>query len=312
MEQEDKRAASISKALDLRAYLRAGDWDGLKSSISQMSVHAAHESLRHLAECGGLRAPLGGLAASDQDFLGLTITGAILRYRASRIRGGHLAEVTPDEAMQRYAEVLADALEVLDAALSLRSRDPLAVGFRSSIAVEEDEGGKRTAITRVQEASGDIAAAALGDVLTAWTFKWGMSQPEMWEAFNRLYDPARLSTLALLPQAHWEQQTYHRWFENDGRKAKRYYRSELVRNALAEGSDRALDEAHSADPALLRHIDGWFARVFSDAGNYSRAREHLQRLGRHVNPSIWANGSAWLTTEGRLIWARRRSGLWFW
>src|SRR5690606_35737643 len=150
------------------------------------------------------------------------------------------------------------------------------------IAVEEDIDGKTAAIVRIQEADGVVAAQALGDVLTAWTMKWGASQEDMWRVFHRLYDPARIATHALLPQAHFEQQTWHRWFDDRpgaGWRASGYYRSSDVRNALALASDRILDDPGSADAALLRFLDGWMARVFSDAGNRSRAREHFRRLG---------------------------------
>lgn len=301
----------MSNAADLRPYLRTGDWIGLKSATAAMSVHAAHESIRVLAEQGGLRAPLEGLVSSPEDAEGLTLAGGVLRYRAWRIRGGHLAEHTPNLTMQAYGDVLMQAFELLDAALALKPRDPLASGFRSSLSVEEDEEGKRAAIKRIQEAGGEVAAEALSDVLSAWTYKWGMSQPDMWEAFNRLYDPSRLSTLALAPQAHWEQQTHYLWFEKKGGKAGRYYRSDSVRRALAAASDQALDAPPDTDPTLLRHIDGWMARVFADAGNPSRAQAHFKRLGRHVSTAIWSNGWAFLSPEARMRWARRRSGLWF-
>lgn len=301
----------VSKASDLRPYLRSGNWDALKSSVSAMSVHEAHEAICLLAQHGGIRSSLIGLAASAEDSEGLAIEGGILRYRAWRIRGGLEAEMTPGEAMHKYQEVLGQALHSLDTVLAFNPRNPLACGFRSSISVEEDEDGKRAAIKRVLEANGDVAAGDLSVVLSAWTYKWGLSQDDMWNAFNRLRDPGRISTLALVPQAHWEQQTHYKWFAKRRDQARNYYRSEEVQRALAEASDEALDASPTTDPALLRHIDSWMARVFVDAGNTSRAKLHFRRLGRHVSDSIWGNGELGLTPVTRWRWARRRMGLWF-
>lgn len=301
----------VSKTKDLRPYLRSGDWAALKSSVAAMSIHEAHEAISQLAKHGGIRTSLIGLTASPEDFDGLTIEGAILRYRAWRIRGGLVAEMTPGEAMHKYQEVLAQAMHSLDAALTLSPRRALACGFRSSIAVEEDEDGKRAAIKRVLEADGEVATGALSEVLSAWTYKWGMSQDDMWNAFNRLRDPDRISTLALVPQAHWEQQTHYKWFAKRGDLARKYYRSDEVRRALAEASDEALDVSSATDAALLRHIDSWMARVFVDARNASRAKLHFRRLGQHVSDGIWGNGSLGLSPVTRWRWARRRAGLWF-
>jgi hypothetical protein len=290
---------------------RRGDWETLKGAVSQMSAHRAHEVLRIIAERCGLRSPLDGLIASADDQLGLTIHGAIQRYRGWRVRGALVAEETAADAFHAYGLLLQEAMEKLDAALDLSPRDPLASGFRSTIAVEEDHEGKTAAIIRVQEADGVVAAQALGDVLTAWTMKWGASQDDMWTTFSRLYDPARIETYALVPQAHFEQQMWHRWFEHrpgSSLRAMGYYRSRGVRDALAAASDRVLDDPQDADAALLRFIDGWMARVFSDAGNRSRAREHFRRLGGYVETSAWSNGFL-LSAETRFKFNRMRAGL---
>lgn len=301
----------MSDVVDLRPWLRSGDWAGLKSATAGLSTHAAHEAIRELADHGGVRAPLDGLVDGPDDLQGLTLTGGLLRYRAGRVRGGALAEQTPDQTMRAYQEILGQAFDHLEQALDLAPRDPLAAGFRSSLSVEEEEDGKRAAVKRVQEADGEVAAGALGDLLSAWTYKWGMSQPQMWDTFARLHDPRRLETIALVPQAHWEQQTHYLWFEQQGGKARGYYRSSEVRNALAAASDQALAAPEGTDAALLRQIDGWMARVFVDARNASRAREHLRRLGWHASTPVWANGIGLLTPMSRLKWYRRRSGMWF-
>jgi len=295
----------------MRTEFRAGDWDGLKRKAMMLSVHGAHEAVRDIAENAGLRSPLDGLIEPEGHSIGTVLAGGILRYRAWRIRGGYLAEDTPGSTMQAYGDVLLEATDMLDAALAVAPRDPLACGFRSSISVEEDHDGKRAALKRVQEADGDIAAGALGDVLSAWTYKWGMSQDDMWDAFARLHVPDRIATLALVPQAHWEQQTYYRWFDRKAGRAGKYYRAAAVRQALAEASDRALEAPADTDAALLRYIDSWMARVFVDAGDSARARAHFGRLGRHVEVAAWSNGLGLMSNESRFRWSRRRSGLWF-
>lgn len=286
---------------------RRGDWAGLKARLSDGSPDAAYQAIIDLSFALPVDAPLAGLVAKQDDVIGLTLIGGLLRYRAWRLRGALVAAMTPEARFERYFEALGHALEALNAALAIDRANGLAAAILASACLDADEDDKAGAEALLIAAP---EAPVIGhlELMTAWTQKWGGSQDQMWAYLERHVRRAAPGTLALVPRAHWEHKN-HLELAGAQKKADGYYRREAVRKALVAASDESLAASPGVDPHRLRAGDCWFALTLAGAGETMRAKRHFQRLGRYMDPTVWHYGWAFITPPMRFAFNRLRAGL---
>lgn len=284
------------------------DLETLRRTIESASPDAAIEYIAAIPRDIDPSAPVEAIIQSPDDVTGLTVAGGIRRYQAWKARGAMVASMTSDKRFLAYFDLVEMAREHLGRANQIAPDYGLAAGLLASLSIDGDPSEKTSAEHLIQNANG-VPAACYCDVVTGWAAKWGGSQDEMWMSLRRLSGTGRLETLALVPRCHWEQQLYTEMFASPHDYVARFGEP-AVRPDLQEASDAALAlDARQTDPALLRFIDGWFAFAFFNRGADARSRQHLKRLGRHVDPSIWQYGSVFLSPGMRFRLARARAGL---
>lgn len=276
--------------------------------MNAASPDAAIEILINVADDIDLSAPVEALIRSPDDVIGLTIAGGIRHYQSWKARGAMVASLTSDGKFRAYFELSNLAREHLTRAHQISADYGVAAGLLASLSIDGDPAEKTNAERLLQQATA-VPAACYSGVVSGWTEKWGGSQDEMWSSLNRLLDPERPETLALVPRCHWEQQIYTQVFATPHDYVARFG-DPPPRPDLQEASARALAlDVGRVDPALLRFIDGWFAFAFYNRGAKARMRPHLQRLGRHLDPTIWLYGSVFLSPGMRFRLARAQAGL---
>lgn len=285
-----------------------GDLEGLRRAVESASPDAAMELLVATAHDVDLSAPVEAVIHSSDDLTGLTIAGGIRRHQAWKARGAMVASMTSDRKFVDYFHLGDLAREHLTRANQIAPEYGLAAGLLASLSIDDEPSAKTSAETLIQRATG-VPAACYCDVVTGWAAKWGGSQDEMWNSLQRVSGASRPETLALVPRCHWEQQLYTGMFASPADYVARFGEP-APRPDLQEASDTALalDPRHT-DPALLRFIDGWFAFAFFNRKAKGRLRQHLKRLGRHVDPTIWLYGSVFLSPTMRFRLARAQAGL---
>jgi hypothetical protein len=288
-------------------HYRRGDWAGLKAYLSSLAPDAAYQQIIDLGFEIPVKASLASLIDGPRDVAGLTIAGGLSRYRAWRLRGGLVAEMTSDESFARYFDELERTFKYLRSALAIDATHGLAAALLASACLDAEAQDKEEAEALMAAATGVPVIGHL-ELMTAWTAKWGGSQETMWAYLDRNARRSVPGTLALIPRAHWEQKNCFD-LASQGKKARGYYKRPAVRAALSAASDESLSAPADTDPYLLRVADAWFALTLVGAGEAARARRHLQRLGRYIDPTIWHYGLVFITPRMRFAFTRWRAGL---
>lgn len=281
----------------------------LRDAVAASAPDTALEILSDIAHDVKVGSPISAIVETDDDRLGHTIAGVILRHHAFIARGARIAEHTSDARFSAYATIDERARYHLERAVQLAPDDGLSLGVMASFIVEEPTEGK-AAFEALLLQSPTTPAASWCDVLQGWSYKWGGSQDQMWQCLNRLWREDDPRCWALVARATFEEWLYNQVF----RPAREtHFSLGVPRSAplsLGEAAERALDTRDDpANPGLMRFVHGWFGRVYWDRRDHKRAKRHLARTRAYMDPTIWIYGSALMSASQRFRLAKLQSGL---
>ena len=265
-----------------------GDWEGLAAFVDGLSAEAAYVTIRLIGASLPLDADIRPLIASGRP-LERMLAGAILHARAGRVRGMGMAELVSDDQWELYIPTLAHAQELLFEASRLDPDRGLTAAFRLAAFVDSSDEEKDEAELALRAAR-DVPISGLSRLVTARAKKWGGSHEEMWAVVAHYSESQPPASLGLLAKAHYEQWLYYAVFEEDeevARKAEGYFQSPSVMGELEEASLRVVAAPDDADPRSIVFADNCFAYTFWTAGGARKARPHLQRMGKYLDPTVW-------------------------
>jgi prepilin-type processing-associated H-X9-DG protein len=271
----------------LAACFRAGDWDGLSAQIAAMPPQAAYDALRLLGGNLPHRSDLVPLLRRG-DCLSLVIAAAILHTQAWRHRGYGPASDISEKQWNLYGPRIEQAQELLLDATALDPDSGLAAAWLATAFFDEDQDSKDMCEQALIRAS-DVPAAGWSNLLTGRAKKWAGSHTEMFRVARRFSGADSPGTLSLIAAAHYERWLWDAAFETDpdiAAMSKTYFERPAVWDEICDASERCLAATHP-DARNILWADGWFARLFCEIGSLGWAAPHLERLGGHVDVSIW-------------------------
>ena len=287
--------AAIRPDPDDKALQRAGDallgasaWDDLAALVGSQLPESAYTAIRVIGEAAPLTCDLRGLIGRE-DALSLTIAGGLLHCRALRFRGLGGAETVSEDQWELYIPTLAHAQELLARAAVLAPSSGLTAAWRATAFVEASDEEKDEAELGLRMAD-DVPVSGFSRLLSARTLKWGGSHDEMWRVARSYARRDLPGSLALIAKAHFEEWLWLATFEEDPALAAEHEtylrRDEVVAEILAT-SRQVLAAPPNPDPRNALYAANWFGQLLSTAGRPRDARPHLQRMGRHLDRSIW-------------------------
>jgi hypothetical protein len=266
-----------------------GDWPGLCAMIRNQPPQSGYAVIQLLADAAPMTLDVAALIAIG-GALELTIAGGILLQRALRFRGLGMAEGVSEEQWELYMPTLAHAQELLARANCADPELGLAAAWRVAgfvdSATEEEKDEAEIALRRARS----VPLAGLSRLITMRSEKWGGSHEEMWRVVSEYARTEAPATLALLAKAHFEQQLWLEYFDERPEakvEAAAYFSDRAVLGDLRAASSTLLAAEVETDAREILFADNAFASTFWRAGKARLARPHLQRMGGHIESSLW-------------------------
>lgn len=268
--------------------LEAADWTGLLSLIQELPPQSAYVTMQLLADAAPFSADVSPLIAAEGAWE-LTLAGALLHGRALRFRGLGQADTVSEDQWEMYLPTLAHAQELLAEANRKKPELGLAAAWRVTAFVDASEEEKDEAEMALRQSSG-IPVSGLSRLITMRSEKWGGSHEEMWKVVADYAESDPPGSLGLIAKAHFEHWLWFAAFDEDPEgpaKAYAYFRNTEVQGDLRDASLRVIAAESSRDPRAILFADNAFAVTFWSARSVGQARPHLQRMGKHMDRTLW-------------------------
>lgn len=269
-------------------------WSDFKTHVAALPPETAFVQLRTLGERLPIDADLDSTFRDDSDVLGLTINGAALMVRATRIRGMDLAERVRERNWPEYWACRDQAERILRHAVRVEPTNGLAVAWLAAAAVDSDDDLKET-VAGLVDGARDLPISAYSKVLSGRTEKWGGSHSEMWAAARKFAPMAEPWTLSLIAKAHYENWLYLAMMDERpvaDWEAGAYFRDNAVREELLAISEQTMS-AESEDPYASVYAHDVLAAALAEAGLRKQATRHLRKVGRFGDPALLTGGPWW-------------------
>ena len=284
------------QAIDTRSRVNGSpeDWAAFKSVLKEAPPETAFVLLRVMGERLSMEADPEWAIEDASDVEGLTIAGAALMVRATRLRGMDTADQVAVDSWAPYLACRDRAEEILRAAIDLRPGNGLAAAWFMASAVDSDDETKDQA-AEVLNGADDVPISGYSKLLSARTEKWGGSHEAMWLVARRYAAVRAPWTKALVAKAHYEHWLYLAMMDERpeaAREAGIYFSNPVICNELVQISEE-ISTAPPRDPYEVVYAHDVLAVVLAEARMRRAAAAHLRKVGKHGDPALLTGGPAW-------------------